>query len=341
MVGASLTKGTLVGGTCVNVGCIPSKRLISVGTLFYNSSHNSFQGIRYDQGKLDFRKVVSQKDELVRRFRREKYRRVLDHLKHVTYYEGQGRFESKSEVALNGRTLEASRFIVATGARANIPQVKGIQNVHYLTNEEALNLQELPQSLCIIGGRALGLEFAQMYAQFGTRVTVLQRSQRILPEDEPVVSKALAGYMNAMGIRIKTGITVREIENKGNNKVVKCTSKGGNFRVEAEHVLFATGRRPNTEDLQLSAAGVKTDEKSLVKVKKQMPTTAPHIWAGGDVARGTLLQTKPAPEGLVAVANAFSKGPKKKIIFDEIPSAVFTYPEVARVGLTESQVKAR
>ena len=341
MVGASLTKGTLVGGTCVNVGCIPSKRLITVGTLFYNSTHNSCQGIKYDQGKLDFRKVVRQKDELVRKFRREKYRRVLDHLKHVTYHEGQGRFESKSEVALNGRTLEASRFIVATGARANIPQVKGIQNVHYLTNEEALNLQELPQSLCVIGGRALGLEFAQMYAQFGTRVTVLQRSQRILPEGEPVVSNALAGYMKEMGIGIKTGVTIKTIEEKGSNKVVKYTSKRKNLLVKSEQVLFATGRRPNTEDLQLSAAGVETDEKGFVKVNNQMQTSALHVWAAGDVTGEPMLETIAAKEGLVAVENAFSKGPKKRISFDEVPSAVFTYPEVARVGLTESQVKAR
>src|SRR5207244_12784519 len=115
-VGANLTKGTLGGGKRFNVGFIPRKRLISVGTNFYNAAHNSFQGIKYDQGRLDFRKVVRQKNELVRKFRREKYRRVLDHLKHVTYHEGQGRFESKSEVDLNGRTLEASRFIVETGA---------------------------------------------------------------------------------------------------------------------------------------------------------------------------------------------------------------------------------
>src|SRR5207245_673943 len=307
----------------------------------HNAKHNSFLGIKYSEGKLDFRKVVRQKDELVRKFRRDKYRRVLDHLKHVTYYEGNGRFGSKNNVDVDHRTLEARKFIVATGARANIPPVKGIDKVHYLTNEDALGLRELPQTLCVIGGRALGLEFAQMYAQFGTRVTVLQRSKRILPEDEPVVSKALAGYMNAMGIRIKTGITVREIENKGNNKVVKCTSKGGNFRVEAEHVLFAAGRRPNTEDLQLSAAGVKTDEKGFVKVNNQMQTSAPNIWAGGDVTGEPMLETIAAKEGLVAVENAFSNGPKKKIHFDEIPSAVFTYPEVARVGLTESQVKAR
>ncbi|TMI60153.1 NAD(P)/FAD-dependent oxidoreductase [Candidatus Bathyarchaeota archaeon] len=219
--------------------------------------------------------------------------------------------------------------------------MKGIQNVHYLTNEEALNLQELPQSLCVIGGRALGLEFAQMYAQFGTRVTVLQRSQRILPEGEPVVSNALAGYMKEMGIGIKTGVTIKTIEEKGSNKVVKYTSKRKNLLVKSEQVLFATGRRPNTEDLQLSAAGVETDEKGFVKVNNQMQTSALHVWAAGDVTGEPMLETIAAKEGLVAVENAFSKGPKKRINFDEVPSAVFTYPEVARVGLTESQVKAR
>jgi mercuric reductase len=219
--------------------------------------------------------------------------------------------------------------------------VKGIENVDYLTNEEALSLRELPQTLCVIGGRALALEFAQMYAQFGTRVTVLQRSRRILPDDEPAVSKALAGYMKAIGIKIKTGITVRAIENKGTNKVVKYTSKGKNFRVEAEQVLFATGRRPNTENLQLSAAGVETDENGFVKANNQMQTSAPNVWAAGDVTGEPMLETIAAKEGHVAVENAFSNGPKKKINFDEVPSAVFTYPEVARVGLTESQVIAR
>ena len=341
MVGANVTKSTLVGGTCVNVGCIPSKRLITVGTVFYNVTHNSFQGIKYDQGRLDFRQVIRQKDELVRKFRREKYLRVLDHLKHVTYYEDKGRFASKNKIVLDGRTLEAHRIVVATGARANIPAVKGIENVQYLTNEEALSLQELPQSLCIIGGRAMGLEFAQMYAQFGTRVTVLQKSRRILPEDEPVVSKALAEYMEKMGIRIRTGVTIKTIEEKGNVKVVKYTANGKTFRVEGEQVLFATGRRPNTDDLGLSEAGVKTDEKGFVKVNNEMQTSAPNIWAAGDVTGEPMLETIAAKEGLVAVENAFSSGPKRKINFDEVPSAVFTYPEVARVGLTEGQVLAR
>src|SRR5207245_3512399 len=205
----------------------------------------------------------------------------------------------KSEVTLNGRTLEASRFIVATGARANIPQVKRIQNVHYLTNEEALNLQELPQSLCVIGGRAMALEFAQMYAQFGTRVTVLQRSQRILPEDESVVSKALAEYMKERGIGIKTGVTIKTIEEKRNNKVVRYTSKGKNLLVKSEQVLFATGSRPNTEALQLSQPGVETDENGFVKVNNQMETSAPNVWAAGEVTGAPMIEPLPAQEGRV------------------------------------------
>jgi len=172
-------------------------------------------------------------------------------------------------------------------------------------------------------------------------VTVLQKSRRILPEDEPVVSKALAEYMEKMGVRIRTGVKIKAIEEKGNVKVVKYSANGKTFRVEGEQVLFATGRRPNTDDLGLSEAGVKTDEKGFVKVNNEMQTSAPNIWAAGDVTGEPMLETIAAKEGLVAVENAFSSRPKRKINFDEVPSAVFTYPEVARVGLTEGQVLAR
>ena len=172
IIGANATKGTVVGGSCINVGCIPSKRLITVGTLFHNASHNSFEGIHYSKGKLNFKQVIQHEDELVRRFRREKYANVLNNLDKVTYYKGLGRFVSKNEVKVGNESLTGGKFLIATGAKANVPKVKGIETIDYLTNVEALSLKELPESMCVIGGRALGLEFAQMYAQPGTDVTV-------------------------------------------------------------------------------------------------------------------------------------------------------------------------
>lgn len=341
MIGSNLTKGTVVGGTCVNVGCVPSKRLITVGTLFHNARNNSFQGIRYNRGGLDFHRVIRQKDELVRKFRREKYRRVLDNLKNVTYYEGNGRFASKTKVLVDNRTLDASKIIVATGARTNVPSVKGLEKVDYLTNEEALSLKELPESLCVIGGRALGLEFAQMYAQFGSQVTVLQRSNRILPDDELVVSKAVTKYLEEMNITIRTGVNIKSIQQQGTSKIVNYSSHGKSARVKSEQLLFATGRRPNIDNLDLPVAGVETDESGFIKVNHEMRTTAGRIWAAGDVTGEPMLETVAAKEGAIAAQNAFSDDAKKKINFDHVPSAVFTYPEAARVGPTEAQAHQR
>ncbi|HEV2118672.1 MAG TPA: mercury(II) reductase [Candidatus Bathyarchaeia archaeon] len=340
MVGSNATKGTVVGGTCVNVGCVPSKRLITVGTLFHDASDNSFEGIHYGKGKLNFRQVIQQKDELVRRFRREKYANVLKNLKQVTYYKGLGRFVSKNEVKVRDKTLTADKFLIATGARPNLPKVKGIEKIDYLTNEEALSLTELPESMCVVGGRALGLEFAQMYAQLGTDVTVLQRSVRILPDGEPEVSDVLTEHLEERGITIHTDVTLNWVGEKGNRKIINAYVDGKVFNVTCEQLLFATGRTPNTNHLDLPNAGVKTDEHGFVVVNDEMQTSAPHVWAAGDVIGEPMLETIAAKEGAVAVGNAFGQE-KKKIAFNEVPSAVFTYPEVASVGLTEAQAEER
>ena len=340
IVGSNATKGTIVGGTCVNVGCVPSKRLITVGTLFHNASDNSFEGIHYSKGKLNFRQVIQQKDELVRRFRREKYASVLKNLEGVTYCKGLGRFASKNEVKVGNETLTADKFLIATGARANVPKVKGVEKVDYLTNEEALSVKELPVSMCVIGGRALGLEFAQMYAQLGTDVTVLQRSVRILPDGEPEVSDVLTERLEGMGITIHTDVTLNWVSEKGNRKIVNASVAGKAFNVTCEQLLFATGRTPNTNHLDLPNAEVKTDEHGFIVVNDEMQTSAPHVWAAGDVIGEPMLETIAAKEGAVAVGNAFGQE-KKRILFDEVPSAVFTYPEVASVGLTEAQAEER
>ncbi len=340
MVGERATEGAVIGGTCVNVGCVPSKRLITVGASFHNETRSMFKGIEYGSGKLNFQKVMQEKDRLVRGFRKEKYADVLKGLEEVTYYPAKGRFVSRNEVRAGDETLQAEKLLVATGARASIPSIEGIDGVDYLTNEEALSLSELPGSMCVIGGRALGLEFAQMYAQFGTKVTLLQRSKRILPEDEPEVSEALTSYLGDLRIDVFTGVTVNRVSKGGrdNKKVVNFTTKkGGPGRVLCDQLLLATGRRPNTEDLGLKKAGVKTDAKGFVVVNDEMLTSADNIWAAGDVIGEPMLETIAAKEGAVAVHNAFSDDAKKKVNFGEVPSAVFTYPEVARVGLTESE----
>ncbi len=340
MVGDNATPGTLVGGTCVNVGCVPSKRLITVGTAFHLATHNSFEAINYTNGKLNFRKIIRQKDELVRKFRHEKYTNVLKNLENVSYHKGLGTFLSPNEVKVGDKTLRGQKFLIATGAKANALSIVGLEKLDYLTNEEALSLKKLPESMCVIGGRTLGLEFAQMYRQLGTKVTVLQRSDRILPEDEPEVSAALTQYLQEMGVTIHTSTSINWVDKKRNRRIINFSQKGKRQTINCEQILFATGRTPNTKRLDLDKAGVRTDEKGFIKVNEEMQTSSPHIWAAGDAIGEPMLETIAAKEGAVAVENAFTQD-KRKINFDEVPSAVFTYPEVARVGLTESEVQQR
>ncbi len=340
MVGGSETPGAMIGGTCVNVGCMPSKRLITVATVFHNAENNSFEGIRYGKGSLNFEEIIRQKDAIVRKFRKERYSEVLKGLANVTYFEGRGKFVARNEIEVGKRVLRAEKFLISTGARANIPPIRGIDSVDYLTNEEALDLKRLPESMCVIGGRALGLEFAQMYAQFGTKVSVLQRSEKILPEDEPEVSDALKRYLEDDGIRIFTGVSIDSVSKRGKNKIIKFAVGSARRQIECEQILVATGRRPNTEYLDLGKAGVKTDERGFISVNEQMKTSAPHVWAAGDVVGEPMLETIAAKEGAVAVQNAFTTD-KRKINFGEVPSAVFTYPEVARVGLTDAEANGR
>ncbi len=340
MIGTNETKGTLLGGTCVNVGCVPSKNLLTVGASFYESIRGPFDAVKYGKTNLDFENAMAEKNALVRKFRKQKYSDVLKGLQNVELLPGEGRFISTNEVQVQRRTVRGRKFLIATGARSSIPNVEGIESVDYLTNEEALSLRELPKSLIVIGGRALGLEFAQMYAHFGTRVTLLQRSDRILPDHEPEISSALRTYLEEEGIRIHTAVHLKRVFQRGETKVVDTAIKGFEKRFEAEQILFATGRTPNIERLGAEKAGVGLDGRGFVKVNSEMQTSAPHIWAAGDIIGEPMLETIAAKEGALAVNNAFRDN-KKRIDFNEVPRAVFTSPEVASVGLTDAEANGQ
>jgi len=340
LVGTSRTKGTLIGGTCVNVGCIPSKNLLTVGVSYSDSFRAPFKAISYGKTKLDFEKAIAEKDALVRKFRKEKYSDVLKRLRNVDHISGEGRFVSRNELKVGRGTIKGRKLLIATGARAKAPQVKGIERVDYITNEEALSLSKLPKSMIVVGARALGLEFAQMYAHFGTAVTILQRSDRILPDHEPEISTELQRYLKDEGIRIQTGVQLKEVSQKGEMKTVSANIRGVARRFEGQQLLFATGRAPNTDRLSVEKAGVELDDGGFVKVNNEMQTSAPHVWAAGDVIGEPMLETIAAKEGSVAVNNAFTET-KKRIDFNQVPRAVFTYPEVASVGLTDAEANGR
>ncbi len=336
---AMVERGT-IGGTCVNVGCVPSKNLLRAGEIRYYDTNREFPGIKPGRTTLDFQRTIEQKDQLVRGLRKEKYSDVLRSLPSTKLFRGKARFVSKTRVKVDGINLDGKKFVIATGSSPRILPIPGIEKVNYITNVEALSLREKPASMVIIGGRALGLEFAQMYAHMGTQVTVLQRSEKIIPEEEPEISDALRQYLEAEGIRIKTGAQVKRVYENNREKTIVASVDGREFEAKGDQLLMATGRKPNTQDLGLEMAGVRLREDGAIKVNREMHTSAQHVWAAGDVIGEPMLETIAAKEGATAAENAL-RGAHKKIDFLPVPRAVFTSPQVASVGLTDRESNER
>jgi mercuric reductase len=324
-----------LGGTCVNVGCVPSKNLLGAGEILHSAKNPSYPSVFPCDSEFDFQNTIAAKDNLVNALRKQKYHDVLSSLENVELIEENASFVAPRKVKVDGKMLETGKFIIATGSSPSVPPFKGIENVDYLTNNEALSLKDRPSSMIVIGGRALGLEFAQMYARFGTKVTLLQRSDRIIPEHEPEISDGLHNYLTEEGIEIITGVNVKELYQKGKSKFVTAAIGGKRRQTfEAEQLLMATGRKPNTADLHLENAGVKLRLDGAIAVNSEMCTSVPHIWAGGDVVGEPMLETLAAKAGATAAENALT-GSHKKIDLLTVPSAIFTSPQVASVGLTE------
>lgn len=339
MIGKNETKGTLLGGTCVNVGCVPSKRLITIGNFLDKINTKRFDGLSYSTRIENFGKILEDKEFLVGSMRFSKYQKVLGKLKNVKYVNGFASFKDKNTLTVDGREIKAKKILIATGARAKIPGIMGIDKVNYLTNEEALSMKKLPKSIIIVGGRALGLEFAEMFAHFGVNVTLLQRSDRILPNWEPEVSYYLEQYLKEEGVNIITGVKIDKVSGSKEAVKVYFSVKGSKQEVRAQEILLATGRTPNIEKLNLNGIGVKLDKNGFIKINKYVETSVRGIYAAGDVTGEPMLEALAAAEGNKATANAFSDK-KLSIDINSVPSAVFTFPEAARVGLTDKEANS-
>jgi mercuric reductase len=350
---AMIERGIL-GGTCVNVGCIPSKNLLGIGEKIISSYKPNSAAITSCNSSFDFTKAILDKDNLVNGLRQKKYSDVLSSFSNIDFIQGEVSFLSNRKIRVsrgnfkdydnsNERVLlKSDKFIIATGSSPYIPSFKGIENIDYLTNVEALSLKEKPSSMIVIGGRALGLEFAQMFSRFGTKVTLLQRSERIIPEHEPEISTALKNYFIEEGMDILTNVEIKELHQKNGTKSVFFKHNREEIKnVEADSILIATGRNPNTKTLSLENAGVSIrNNDNAILVDLEMHTSTPTIWACGDVVGEPMLETVAAKEGAIAAENAINNT-HKKMDFNSIPSAIFTSPQVASVGITEKQMMAK
>ena len=345
---AMINAGLPLGGTCVNVGCVPSKTLLWAGEVMHHARNHGIPGVTIEVKSFDFQKVIQDELDLVERLRKEKYEKVLPHLEQVTVREGKAKFVTQNEVEVNGEKLSADKFIIAAGSTAHVPPIDGIRETGFVTHVEALKLKEQPKELIVVGAGALGLEFGQMYARFGTKVTILQRDNSVFPRTEQALTDRLAEILTKEGITIKTNVEVLKAYKEGNKKVLEyrqtdssasTPSFAGGFeghrKAMGDTILLAAGKTPNTQGLGLDAAGVVIDKRQAVVVNQILQTSNKNIFAVGDITNGPLrLEPTAGHEGTLAAQNALTNS-QESIDYNSVPYTVFTDPQLAGVGFTE------
>jgi mercuric reductase len=342
-LGASVTLigAGAIGGTCVNIGCIPSKALIrAVETLHQARSAARFAGISAQAKIDDWRKVVAQKDDLVRHLQEAKYRDVLREYDTVHYIDGRARF-TVDGISVGNAMITPRKTIVATGASPAVPSIPGLDTIDWLTSTTALELTELPQSLLVIGGGVIGCEMGQMFARAGVRVTIVCRT-RLLAGGEPEISDALAAYLRAEGVDVFTGVAYEGLRRAPDDTGVQLavrTTDGHAATFSAERVLLATGRQPNTAGLDLEVAGIALTARGGIVIDDRMRTTRAGTYAVGDVTGADMYVYMAAYGGKIAAENALN-GDARRYDASAMPEVTFTDPQVATVGLTEAAARA-
>ncbi len=353
----AIVEAGVLGGTCVNVGCIPSKNLIEAAS-YYHSARKGFPGIAPCNPEIDWTAIIRSKDDLVTGLRREKYSDVLASYPGVALLEGRARLAGGGNDAPlivtvgegnTARTHKARKVILATGARPSTPPIPGASDVGALDSTTAMEVTELPRSLLVLGGSAVGLELGQMFARFGVKVTVVEIADRLLPSEDEAVSAALAENLAAEGLEIHTGMVVTALERDGNEVVMHVQQGTLDGTLRATHLLFAAGRMPNTSDLGLESVGVSLTDKGFVSVDATMRTTNPDIFAAGDVTGGPGYVYVAAAGARVAAENAMKSlsragspsDDSKEFDLSVVPNVTFTSPQVGSVGLTEQKARER
>jgi mercuric reductase len=321
-----------IGGTCVNVGCIPSKALLAAAEAHWRAGHLRFPGIRTAAGAVDLTAVIAAKDEIVASLRRQKY---VDLAAEYGFelVPGDARFVGGPALDVDGRRIEAAHYLVATGAEPHVPEIPGLCESGYLTSTTAMALDHLPESLLVIGGGYVALEQAQLFAHLGSRVTVLVRST-LARGEEPEVAAAIRAAFLDDGIEVVEGVMPSTVRRAGGDVAVA----DGTREWRAEHVLVATGRRPRTDGLQLDAVGVAAGDRGEVIVGPDMRTANPRIWAAGDVTGHPQFVYVAARHGAIVVDNAFD-GAARKIDYTAMPRITFTNPTLASAGLTAAEAQ--
>ncbi|MFQ5565124.1 MAG: mercury(II) reductase [Paracoccaceae bacterium] len=334
---ALIGSGT-IGGTCVNVGCVPSKAMIrAVEPLHQAKAAVRFDGVEAKARLTDWRAMVAQKQALVDELRQAKYIDLLPAYNQIAYREGTAQFGEGGALLVDGAPLAAGKIVIATGSRPTTPSIPGIDEVPYLTSTTALELERPPASLMVIGAGYIGAELAQVFARTGVAVTMVSR-RGLLPEGEPEIAEALTQYLSDEGVRFVSGIAYERIERTESGVRLIVTKGGERVEIEAEAVLAAAGRRANTDGLGLEAGGIATDRHGAITVDEAMRTTRKGVYAAGDVTGRDQFVYMAAYGAKLAAKNALN-GDSLRYDRSAMPAVVFTDPNVATVGLTEAAAK--
>lgn len=326
----------MYGGTCINVGCIPSKKLVNSTKVLKDKGLSSIE----DKEKF-YAESIENKNTLIGALRGKNYE-MLASKENITVYDGTGSFVSKNVVNVenNGENvqIEGEKIFINTGSTTIIPNIKGVKESNYVyTSTSIMELKELPKKLTIVGAGYIGLEFASMYSEFGSEVTVIDMGDRLMPREDEEVAERVKAILEAKGIKFLLKSKIEEISDRNDKGYVKISGENGESEVESDAILVAIGRKPNTEGLNLEAAGVKTDERGAVAVDETLKTTADNIWAMGDVKGGLQFTYISLDDFRIIRDNVYGNGNRTINDRNVIPYSVFINPPLSRVGMTEKE----
>jgi pyruvate/2-oxoglutarate dehydrogenase complex dihydrolipoamide dehydrogenase (E3) component len=334
----ALIERSNLGGTCVNTGCTPTKVMVHRAQIAHYARNAARWGVRAENVAADLSAIVAQKDKVVHDFRGRKQNQ-MNRRENIKIYKGQARFTSAHQVRVGDDLLDSDKIFIDTGGRARIPRIPGLEGVQFLTNENIMDLTEIPEHLIVLGGGYIGLEFGQMFWRFGSRVTVIHNSGQIVPREDPEVASELQQILEAEGLAFHLNSQATRAERDGTAITISVEGLHGSSSVTGSHLLLAVGRQPNTEDLGLDAAGIETDKFGFIKVNHRLETNVPGVWALGDVKGGPAFTHISYNDFQIVDAN-LTQGKNLSTANRLVPYCVFTDPQLGGVGMTEKEARA-
>lgn len=335
----ALVERDQLGGTCINTGCTPTKTMVASAQVAHYARNAARWGVRAADVSVDLAAVVARKDTVVGEFRAGHARKVQARPT-LKLFDGTGRFRDARTVEVNGEELRSERIFVNTGTRPVVPDIPGVAESGYLTNATLMQVTELPEHLLVLGGGYIGLEFGQMFRRFGSRVTVIHRGPQLLPREDEDVAAALQSALEAEGLSFLLNAQTTAVRRAGAEVVMAVQAADGTRELRGSHLLVATGRRPNTEELGLHEAGVEADAHGFIRVNERLESNVPGIWALGDVKGGPAFTHISYNDYQIVYGNLI-EGKSLSTAGRTVPYAVFTDPQLGRVGLTEREARAR